>query len=476
MYKTIIMVIRTYFDKSNTLIYNSLTNTGQNPITEIYYGGDSDNPQYSRYIFHFDATRLISFYTGGTFPVLSAMTHILHFTNTGFFDSALMGSETSDGKARASSFDLIIFRINQPWDEGCGYDYDTNNIIGNNTVISTGPSNWIESQSLTNWSGGSGVYSGSPSGITVTTQHFDQGNENLEVDITSYVNSVLTGGTNYGLGIAYTKALEATPTTDLQYVGFFTRHTQTFYEPFIETSYNVHIQDDRSNFYLDKNNKLYLYVNVAGNPTNLDNLPTCKIYDNNDTLFSSYTTTAITHVTKGVYSIDIKVPSGSYNDCDMFTDIWSGITIGGINRAAIELGFGLKDSLGYYDIGDDSGLPKKAGFTISGLNNREKLQVGDIRKITVSSRIPYTVNQSQSLSNLKYRIYITEGTSQITVIDWELVEQAANSNYFLIDTLSLLSGNIYYIDLKFESNQEVTTNTNVISFEVVNLSETRDSQ
>jgi hypothetical protein len=46
----------------------------------------------------------------------------------------------------------------------------------------------------------------------------------------------------------------------------FTNNTQTFYEPYIETKYDNHIIDDRNNFILDKLNKLYLYVNVGGNP------------------------------------------------------------------------------------------------------------------------------------------------------------------------------------------------------------------
>jgi hypothetical protein len=40
-----------------------------------------------------------------------------------------------------------------------------------------------------------------------------------------------------------------------------------------ETKYDNHIIDDRNNFILDKLNKLYLYVNVGGNPTK-DALPT----------------------------------------------------------------------------------------------------------------------------------------------------------------------------------------------------------
>ena len=33
------MVVRTYFDKNNTIIKNSNINTGLNPVTELFYGG-----------------------------------------------------------------------------------------------------------------------------------------------------------------------------------------------------------------------------------------------------------------------------------------------------------------------------------------------------------------------------------------------------------------------------------------------------
>lgn len=468
------MVIKNYINKNNTLIFNSLTNTARNPVLELYRGGEIDNLQYSRYIFRFDHERIKTLYTGNTFPILSALTHTLHFTNTGFFDSSLLTSETADGKARSSSFDLIVFKINQDWDEGCGYDYDTANLL-DNSVVSTAPSNWVESRTLTTWSGGNGVYSGSPSGITIATQHFDQGNENLEVDITDYVNGLLTGDTNYGLGIAYTRALEETPTSDLQYVGFFSRFTQTIYQPYVETRYNKHITDARSNFYTDVNNRLYLYVNIANNPTNLDSLPTCKIYDNNDVLFSSYTSTAVTHVTKGVYSIDIKVPDNGSNNCTIYSDVWSGLTIGGITRPAAELQFSLKDSNDYYNINDTNQYPNKIGFTISNLNHKEKLISNDVRKVIVSVRHAYTVNQSVSVSSLQYKIFMKEGQSQITMIDYTDVEMANGYYYFLLDTASFLPSE-YFIDLKVNANQEVTTFPEVTSFIIINRTELRESQ
>ena len=52
------------------------------------------------------------------------------------------------------------------------------------------------------------------------------------------------------------------------------------------------------------------------------------------------------------------------------------------------------------------------------------------------------------------------------------IEMANNYNYFLLDTLSLVPG-IYYLDIKVESNLEVTTVKDVISFEIVSQSELR---
>lgn len=468
------MVIRTYFDKNNTIVYNSNVNTGLNPVTELFYGGAVGEEKYSRFLLHFDESRLKSLYTGGTFTDITKLKHTLKMTNTGAFDTDLLNG-TMGGKDRACSFDLIIFKINQSWDNGVGYDYDICNFIAGECAFSNQASNWINAQTGINWSGGTGVYSGSPSGITVTTQHFDKGNENIEMDITDFVNGLLTGDTNYGLGIAYARPFELMNTTTPQYVGFFTNNTQTFYEPFIETVYDNHITDDRNNFYLDKPNKLYLYVNLGGNPTNLDALPSVVVYDNEDNVFSAYTSSAVTHVTKGVYSIDIQVPSNGSNECVMYTDLWTGVTINGVTRPNIELNFATKNSMGYYNIGNNDMLPRKVAVNVSGIQNLEKIKRGDIRRVIVSARIPFTVEQTTDISDLKYRLWVHEGVSEYTVIDFQPIEMANNYYYFLLDTASLIP-NKYSLDILATSSEEVTTLKNVLQFEIVNQVDLRKSQ
>ena len=468
------MVLKTYFDRNNTIVNTLNVNTGLNPVTELFYGGTVGDEQYSRFLFHFDETRLKSLYTGGTFTDLTKLKHTLKLTNTGSFDTNLLNGTMND-KKRATSFDLIVFKIGQDWDNGVGYDYTVCNLINGNCAFSNGPSTWVTPQTTQTWSGGTGVYSGSPSGITVSTQHFDKGNENIEIDISDYVNGLITGDTNYGLGIAYDRSYEQLNSILLQYVGFFTNNTQTFYEPFVETVYSNHITDDRNNFFLDKDNKLYLYVNLAGNPTNLDSIPSVNVYDENDVLFSAYTSSAVTHVTRGVYSININVPTSLTNDCTMYMDTWTGLTINGLLRPPMELNFALKNSDGYFNIGSSDLLPKSVAINISGVRNKEKIKRGDVRKVIISARIPYTVEQTQLVDNLEYRLYVKEGSAEYTVIDFQPIEMASNYYYFLLDTASLIP-NEYYLDVLVTSNLEVNTIKNAIQFSIVNQVDLRNSQ
>lgn len=471
------MRIRTYFDKSNTIVKNSIVNTGLNPVTELFYGGAGNQNAYSRFIFHFDETRLKDLYCDNTFADLTKLTHTLRLTNTGSFDTSLLNG-TMGGKDRTSSFDLIVFKVNADWDNGTGYDYEDPDIILVNGELhySYCPSNWIQpTEIMTSWPNGSGIYPDSASGITIGMQHFDKGNENIEIDITDYVNGLLTGDTNYGLGIAFARYHELIKTPRKRYVGFFTNNTQTFYEPYVETYYSNHIKDDRVDFYLDKPNKLYLYVNLFGQPTNLDVLPMVGVYDQDGNLFSAYTQSAVTQVTKGIYSIDIMVPTTPTNDCTMYCDVWSGIMINGVSRPDIALNFAMKNSMGYYNIGGVNPNPKKVNVTISGIQNNEMIKRGDIKKVFVTPKIPYTVNQTQVIDNIKYRIYTLEGSNQLTTMDDTPLEMTNPTPYFLLDTMSLLSGT-YYIDISVESNLELITFKNVCKFSIINQVELRKGQ
>lgn len=461
------MVYRTYIDKNNTIIFGTLINTGRNPIAELYYGGKETQPDYTRHLLYFDVSDLQNKYNHGELGDLSNVTHTLRMTNSSFFDRDLQAQKLLDGKQRTSSFDLILFRINQFWDEGCGYDYQQIRYLdyGGDITFVESASNWLNATTTSPWVE-PGVYSGSPSAVTVTTQHFDKGNENIEMDITNEINDLITGGTNnFGYGLAFERDLEIKETVPAQYVGFFTRHTQTYYEPFVETVYNNPIKDDRKNFYRDKLNRLYFYTNLGGEPTNLDSKPTVTIKDGNGSLIAAYGSNDVKQADKGIYYIELLVPM-SNTECGLFTDTWADIMINGINRPDVTLEFEVKDDTEYYRFGDNESLPVEYVVNLSGIMRDEKIKRGDKRKVFVNARIPYTVNETSVIDGLQYRLWVKEGPTEVNVIDWTDVNRAYLKNYFILDT-SWMIPNEYFIDIKLTSNQLVKTYTNTLKFNIV---------
>jgi hypothetical protein len=263
---------RSYFEKNNTVLKKSYVNTAKNPTTEIFYGSS-----YSKFIFKVDFANLQDKIDNGDLVVGPDTKHYLKMSNTVIGDSKLIGQSTGSGRNRATSFNLIVFEIPEFWDEGVGFDYEyTNNDITGNKTYDTRASNWFNRTSISGWTT-EGIYSGT---TVVGTIPLDNGNENINLDITNYVNGiVLSGNTDYGLGISFDYPfLTMSPDND-QAVSFFSKYTQTFFEPFVETVFDDRIYDNRESFIGERQNNLYLYVTKGTNYYDLDDLPTVDILD-----------------------------------------------------------------------------------------------------------------------------------------------------------------------------------------------------
>lgn len=492
-------IYRTYFDKDAVIIRNSCANTGRNPIAEIYHGGSNnvDDLQFSRYLFNLDLTEISDRVNSKEYS-LSGLTHKINLTNTSCFDQELfcktVASSCGEVK-RATSFDLILFEVPEYFDEGNGYDYIPQRSItcdlGDKVYCET-PVNWEDREFNTGWSQ-LGVYtdptmwySGSTTGYTGTTinlikgtQHFGYGNENLCIDISEYVNGLISSGiTQLNLGVAFEYSEEQTLQEDICYVGFFTRDTQTVYEPFMETIYNDLIQDDRCEFHLDKSNRLYLYVNAGGERVNAI-ISGVTVYDQNDNIYQTFTSNDIKQATTGVYYIDFTVsadPISGYCGNIQFRDVWESVTINGRNLGDVELDFVIKDEDSYYNIGSGDKSGRGVGnsrnisiydyhFSFSGIKRKEKIKRGDTRRVDVEATIPFTCDH-KPLDKISYRIYIKEGETQIEYIPWMEVNRTEDSNYFLVDT-SWFIPNDYYMEFKIESGNEVRTYHDIIQFEIV---------
>jgi hypothetical protein len=472
-----------YFSKNDTIISNSYTNTGRNPVTELFYGSVI-NTQYpygfSRFIFDLNLDLLIEKYQDGTISdQCGNINHTLRMINTSTFNDYL-NTSTSQGRQRATSFDLVLFRIPSPqlWDEGVGYDFaDLMYEITNDKNYSVRPTNWFQRTTLDNWSQ-QGIYNNKGTGVVnysnltiLDVQHFEFGNENISFDMSNEINSILDGTlTNVsGWGIAFKPQLEnLTGLTENYEVQFFTRHTQTFYEPYLETSYDDLIEDDRNLFTLGKTNKLYLYVYDDGNPSNLDSNPTVTIGDSTGTPIPGLTSLSTCNKTKGVYEVTIPPLIGYKTPCTFF-DKWGGLYLNGFALSDIRNEFTIYPTKNSIQIGSTSSAdPKLYGFDFYGLKQDEKIYNTDIRKVGVIIKQAFSTQKLLQKVDAYYRIYVREGQTEVEVQDWTKINRTPNEYYFIFDTRDKIP-NEYYVDMKVISSGEINTYKKQIKFQIVNI-------
>ncbi len=481
-----------YFNKNNTIISNSFTNTGRNPVCELFYGSlpTTQFPNgFSRFIFNLDLDLLKSKILDGTIQTgcTGTLTHKLKMTNTSTFNKELLNTRTSQTRVRATSFDLILFRIpyideeqTQPqiWDEGVGYDfadlqYDINYLDRN---FSDRPSNWYQTTTIGVWTE-DGIYSNTNngtvnySGLTIVgTQHFEFGDENLSIDMTEEIENVLNGGLSNisGWGVAFKPQVEnLTGLTDAYEVAFFTRHTQTFYEPYLETTYDDLIEDDRNSFSLGKVNKLYLYLYENGNPFNLDETPLVNISDPSGEVITGLSGLTTCLRTKGVYEVIIPPLIGFKTPCT-FTDTWTNIKLNDFHLPNITNEFTVYPIKNQIQIGTNSQDPKVYGFDYYGIKQDEKIYNTDIRKIGVIIKQAYTTQKLLQKVDAYYRVYVREGQTEVEVQDWTKINRTPNEYYFIFDTRDKIP-NEYFIDIKVESSGEINTYKRQIKFQIVNM-------
>lgn len=465
-----------YFNRNNSIFYNSEANTGQNPVTELFFGNG-----FSRFIFDIDLNllkdkvndKIIS--TGCT----TNIKHHLKIKNTSSFDKELLNTKTGSGRRRASSFDLILFRIpnNQQWDEGVGYDsFETT--LNTDKAYSNRPSNWYNATIINEWTT-YGLYDNNNqatgtginfSALTIVdTQHFEFGNEDINFDMTDEINDILTGATTgiTGWGIAFYPQVEKLHNLGETYsVGFFTRHTQTFYEPYLETVYDDLILDDRNMFTTYKLNKLYLYAYNNGEFMNLDENPTMTLYDNNDEIVLGCTGLTTCLKTKGVYEVTIPNTFNDYLTPCMFFDRWENIKVNGIELPYKENQLIVESYDNNYTIGLNSLEPQIYGFDLYGILQNEKIINSDIRKVGVIIKEAYSTEKLLTKVKPFYRVYVKEGNTEVSVQDWTEINRTSNEYYFIFDTRDKIP-NQYYIDIKVSISGQKDTYKKVITFQIV---------
>lgn len=453
---------RTYFQKNNTLIQNNELNVSQNPVGEISYG--TLDATVSRIIFKLDLDALVDKIVADGINLNNIQSHKLVMTNTIASRPDLLGGLSySQGIERASSFELELFEIQEDWDEGSGYEFRFNDdaLID----LPKQASNWVYKKTGIAWTQ-EGAYitggTGNTGSTVIATQYFEKGNENIEIDLTDYINlQLLSGTTSYSLGLKMNDSIEAIETLKRRSVAFHVKNTNTFFEPYLETVINDTIQDDRNFFYMDKDNDLYLY-STKGDvifPSGV------TIYDYNDQIYGVIPSSGITRVKKGVYKITVNVSSDDYPDAVIFKDVWTVIQNG--KEKQIKNEFYLINSDAFYSFTLSNRLnPDNYHFSYFGIKSGENLKRGDIRRIDVNVKQLYKTPDSNPPLDLEYRLFIKQSNDvQIDVIPFTKVDRTVAGYEFNLDTSWLIPQD-YYLELKI-SDGTVFNTKEAIGFTIV---------
>ena len=494
------MIRHFFLDKTNTIIKGKYSNLGLNPVMELNYGKDT----ISRVLTHFNEKEILSLVEDGTFVKTANLSFKMKMTNCFSVDGYPYAKLLLNGleiRQRAASFDIILFELPCEFDEGRGFNYVSDFWIDNNRAFNDNASNWFYPQNGLTWPVDKdkidltnpslnmqyknvwviengvkrkinlegGIYSNEyfnqqyelfksgEESIIIGEQHFDYGNENLNVDITKYVLDVINGKPNHGIGIMFIPYLERQETEIGQYVGFFSNHTNTFFHPYIEAIYCNQIDDNRDSFCPGKENKLYLYTFVEGQPVTLDSMPTCTI---NDIEYP------VEEEQKGYYSTTIPATDNNFQVGTIGYDTWSNLIFEGNEVDDVEMEFEVQPKQRFMTFGTNSATKHTYVPTVYGINDGELLNRGEVREVTVDFRVEFETSRKVLLDSAEYRIYVMDGTREIEVIPYHPIEKAFLNNYFLVYTQDFVP-NDYYVDIKTTIGRETKYYRNIMRFTVV---------
>lgn len=451
-------IYRSYFEKNNTIVKNSELNTAKNQITEIAYG--SNNYVFSKYIFKVDLTGLNNKILSRQITSDKIESHILYLKNTINLSST---KNTDLIQERASSFDLVLFKINEDWDEGNGYDI----VLNSNDILlrgkNTNPSNWIYKKTNEEWNT-NGINNYSDIEI-INTLHFNNGDEDFIVDLTDHINNIIySGDVNYGLGISfpldYDKYIDLSGNVNpnyifnenIQSVNFHTKYTNTYFEPYLETTFNNLINDSRNSFTLNTDNRLYFFAktgNVFYNVT----MKNVYIYDQNDELVLTLNSNEIMKHSKGIYYVEFNLDSGTYIDSVLFKDEW---VFDNANNEEKNI------TNNFYIISDNYRqeiLNNLVNLKIFGIYNNKVIKRGDEINIDFSFNSLFENNINWGDYEFKYDLYVKYNGNNLYLIKNGKVNKVPNK-YFINFDSNIFVPNNYYLDINLNC---LGTNINSIN-------------
>jgi hypothetical protein len=459
------MILRSYFKKQATLIRNSFTNSSRNPVFELSYGGSTNSATtyISRYVFNVDLDNLNGKISSNTINQNTVQSHILKIKNCISLNDGYIGVDLITSK-RASGFDLAFVQLNQSFDEGTGYDYIYNDAQYREVELNKSSANWYNRKNpQITWSQ-SGIFTGNTDNLSASTilgtQRFEIGNEDIEIDVTNYVNGILfSGNPNNGIAIVYSANTESLTSITKNVVTFFSKYTQTFFEPFLETSYDDRVNDELCCMNFDVSNDFFF---VSQSP--ISSLSKFEIIDSNDLVYSSIT--SFTQLNNFNYKVSATIDSENYQDQEIFTSKWYFTQYG--KSKTLEKEFNISK----IDLNDGTTLTYSTEVFINvlGIKSNEIItkKVGLKRLIFKPKRLIQSRILKNIVGDIEFRIYVNQGRNQIDVIPFTKASKV-NDEYFTEIDFSWFISHDYTIEIRaLDKNGVQYPNTNYVKFRVTN--------
>jgi len=468
-------IYRIYCEKSNTIANGRYTNynSSQNAVANLWFGGGMGantafrQNTYSRFMMQFDLSVLSKNFSDKTIMSGNVVSYKLKMTNsiTGGRELEREGRINGLDAAISTSFDLLTFPINKPWDEGRGYDVLESDFAFTQYGVPriTGYSNWNSSTTLTDWDEGGVFDDPSASTINNAVQHFSLGNEDINMDVTSMLTSWMDNSVdNNGLAVSYIRPYELISSDTQSFSSFFTQHTNTAFKPFIEVEFNQLIEDDRLYVSNNRKSKLFLYTFSGDAPANYESIGDVNIEDNSGNII--YTGLTVNQVERGVYYVEVLMTASTRGQ--KYKDVWNDVVfVSGHDTTNFSQSFSIKDN--YYNR-----TPSVNNYAVDiyGIENGQNINSGDKVKIFCDLRSNYqSFVAPTNPFKMFYRVIMN---SQLEVVPWNQVNRVVidncQSHYIDLDTTWLLHNQNYKVEFKMQEYGTNRTLPETLEFKILN--------
>jgi hypothetical protein len=352
-----------------------------------------------------------------------------------------------------TSFDLFVYPLSRSWDEGKGRDDDEH--------LDLGYSNWLSASSTQTWNTTGSDFLTANYGTA--SAHFDAGDEDLEVNITTLVNNWLTASADQAGGLPNNGVVVKLGSTEEQngtdyFVKIF-HGRETIYSdkiPYIEARWADTLFDNRGNFAFNQNNKLYMYNVVRGELTNVTQPVFVRIQDHLIGVSASYTETfTASFVETGIYSASFNIANTASFSSSWY-DIWHSGAFSYMTGAftPVRLTGALVDQYDEFDL-DVSNLKR-----VYDANEEARIKVV-ARKRDYQTHVLHTASTDVDVQYVEKMYYsvINDTTGETVIpfgtgsVEFTRLSYNKDGNYFNIWMNSFVPGFLYRILFLIDINK-----------------------